>query len=47
MRSRRVHPVALGAGLSIFKDLPKPIQLKLVGVKAFPGGTIAKTYRPA
>jgi dihydrofolate reductase len=42
-----VHPVALGAGLAMFKDLPKSIALKLVSVKAFPGGTVAKTYRPA
>jgi len=42
-----VHPVALGAGLSMFKDLPKSIDLKLVRVKTFPGGTVAKTYRPA
>jgi dihydrofolate reductase len=42
-----VHPVALGAGLPMFADLPKPTDLKLIGVKAFPGGTIAKTYRPA
>jgi dihydrofolate reductase len=42
-----VHPVALGAGLSVFEDLPKPLALKLVSVKAFAGGTVAKTYRPA
>jgi dihydrofolate reductase len=42
-----VHPVALGAGLPMFADLPKPVDLKLVSVKTFAGGTIAKTYRPA
>ena len=42
-----VHPVALGVGLAMFRDLPKSIDLKLVQVKAFPGGTVAKTYRPA
>lgn len=42
-----VHPVALGAGLAMFKDLPKPIDLKVVSVKAFAGGTVAKVYRPA
>jgi dihydrofolate reductase len=41
-----VHPVALGAGLPMFKDLPKRADLKLVRVKAFPSGAIAKTYRP-
>jgi dihydrofolate reductase len=42
-----VHPVALGAGLPMFKDLPKPVDLKLISVKAFAGGTVAKAYRPA
>jgi len=42
-----VHPVALGAGLAMFKDLPKPIDLKLTRVEAFSGGTVAKVYRPA
>jgi dihydrofolate reductase len=41
-----VHPIALGAGLPMFKDLEKPAELKLVDVKAFPSGTIHKTYRP-
>ena len=42
-----VHPVALGGGLPIFKDLPKPIDLKLISLKTFPKGAVAKTYRPA
>jgi dihydrofolate reductase len=42
-----VHPVALGGGLAMFKELPKPLDLKLVSVKTFSGGPIAKTYRPA
>ena len=42
-----VHPIALGAGLPLFKDLPQPINLKLISVKSFPGGTIAKAFRPA
>jgi len=41
-----VHPVALGAGLPMFKEMGKPIDLKLISVKAFDGGTIAKAYRP-
>jgi dihydrofolate reductase len=40
-----VHPVALGSGLPIFRDLPTPIDLKLVGATAFPGGTLATIYR--
>ena len=42
-----VHPVALGAGLAMFKELARPIDLKLASVKAFSGGTVAKIYRPA
>ena len=39
-----VHPVALGSGLPIFTDLAMPLYLKLVDVKTFPGGAMAKTY---
>ena len=41
------HPVALGSGLPIFTDLAIPLDLKLVDVKAFPGGVAAHTYHPA
>jgi dihydrofolate reductase len=41
-----VHPIALGTGLSLFKDLPTPLDLKLISVKSFPGGSMAKAYRP-
>jgi dihydrofolate reductase len=40
-----IHPVALGAGLSIFNDLKIPLYMKLMDVKAFPGGVTAMTYR--
>ncbi len=39
-----IHPVALGSGLPIFTDLARPLYLKLVDVKAFPGGVVAHTY---
>jgi dihydrofolate reductase len=39
------HPVVLGKGLTIFNDVARPLDLKLVDVKAFPGGVIAHTYR--
>ena len=39
-----IHPVVLGAGLPIFNGSTKPFYLKLVDVKAFPGGTIVHTY---
>ena len=42
-----VHPVALGAGLPIFTGLAKPLDLKLVEVKGFPGGIVAYNYLPA
>lgn len=38
------HPVILGGGLSIFDGLSIPLYLKLVDVKVFPKGTIARTY---
>lgn len=42
-----IHPVMLGAGLPVFNDLAKPLDLKLVDVKAFPGGIVVHTYHPA
>jgi dihydrofolate reductase len=42
-----IHPVALGSGLPIFTGLAIPLYLKLVDVKAFPKGCMAKTYHPA
>lgn len=39
-----IHPVLLGAGLPIFDGLAKPLYLKLVDVKVFPGGTTVHTY---
>lgn len=39
-----IHPVALGAGLSIFAVPAGVLYFKLVGVKAFPGGVVAHTY---
>jgi dihydrofolate reductase len=41
-----VHPVALGRGLPLFSKLAKPLDLRLVESKTFPGGAIAHTYRP-
>jgi dihydrofolate reductase len=40
-----IHPIALGSGLPIFTDLTIPLYLKLVDVKAFPGGVVAQHYR--
>lgn len=40
-----VHPVALGAGLSIFAALPRPLDLQLVSSTPFPKGSVAQVYR--
>lgn len=40
-----IHPAALGDGMPIFNGLSKPLELKLVDVKVFPGGAAAHTYR--
>ena len=42
-----VHPVVLGTGLPIFSDVAPPRRLGLIGSTAFPGGSIARIYRPA
>lgn len=41
-----VHPAVLGAGLPIFAPPAKPLDLKLVAVKDFPGGIVVHTYQP-
>jgi dihydrofolate reductase len=42
-----VHPVVLGAGLSLFAKLPKPLDLELRGTTLFRSGAAAHVYRPA
>jgi dihydrofolate reductase len=42
-----VHPVALGRGLALFSDLPKPLLLALVSTTRFKGGAVAHVFRPA
>jgi dihydrofolate reductase len=41
-----VHPVALGRGLSLFSDLPKPLPLTTVSTTSLPGGALAHVLRP-
>ena len=41
-----IHPVALGRGLPLFRDLPSPMRLDLTEAKTFPGGTAIHVYRP-
>jgi hypothetical protein len=42
-----VHPVALGAGLRLFADVPAPLHLKLMSTSVFASGVAAQLYRPA
>lgn len=42
-----VAPVALGRGEPLFSELERPLALQLVEAVTFPGGAMAKIYRPA
>jgi len=42
-----ISPVVLGAGQTVFNGVAQPLDLKLVDVKAFPGGIVVHTYHPA
>lgn len=42
-----INPVALGDGLPLFKDLPRPVSLELVKARTFPNGAALHIYRPA
>jgi dihydrofolate reductase len=42
-----VHPVALGRGLALFSELPRPLLLGLVSTTRFAGGAVAHVLRPA
>jgi dihydrofolate reductase len=42
-----IHPVALGNGLPLFKDLPRPLLLDLTEATTFPDGTVIHVYQPA
>jgi len=42
-----ILPVALGAGLPLFKDLPAPLRLRLVDARTYPDGTVIHVYQPA
>src|SRR5688572_4118937 len=41
-----VHPVALGKGLPIFRDVGRPLDLILVDSTPFRSGAVAQIYRP-
>ena len=42
-----ILPVAVGSGLPLFKDLPKPLRVDLAEARSFPDGTVIHVYRPA
>jgi dihydrofolate reductase len=41
-----IHPAALGAGLPLFGDLPRPLQLGLVEATVYATGLAIHVYRP-
>ena len=41
-----MHPIVLGGGKPLFKDLSHPLNLKLVSTKTFDSGAIGLTYQP-
>jgi dihydrofolate reductase len=41
-----VHPVAIGAGRSIFAELPKHLELQLMSTTIFGSGVAVQIYRP-
>jgi dihydrofolate reductase len=41
-----IQPAALGAGLPLFKDLPAPLHLELVGATTYATGLAIHVYRP-
>jgi dihydrofolate reductase len=40
------HPIVLGEGLPIFNGVLRPMDLKLLDVKVFPGGVVTHSYGP-
>ncbi len=38
-----IHPVAIGSGLPLFKDLSTPLRLELIDARTF-GGTSVRVY---
>lgn len=42
-----VHPVIVGSGLTLFKDIDEKINLKLLKTRTFGGGAVILYYEPA
>ena len=41
-----INPVILGKGKSLFKDLPAPLNLKLIKIREFKSGNVLLSYIP-
>jgi dihydrofolate reductase len=41
------HPVALGSGLPVFRDLPDALRLELIEAQTFDSGTVLHVYEPS
>ena len=42
-----VHPVVLGGGLPMFRDLPEALRLDLIEARTFDTGSVLHVYRPS
>jgi dihydrofolate reductase len=42
-----IHPIALGNGLPMFRDLPNALRLDLQAARTFDTGTVLHVYRPS
>lgn len=42
-----VHPVVVGSGLPLFKNIDKRVELQLIQTKTFPSGAVIFYYKPA
>ena len=41
-----ILPVAVGNGLPLFRDLPRPLRVDLTEARTFPDGTVIHVYQP-
>ena len=42
-----VDPVALGGGVPVFRNITRPLNLRLTGTQAFSSGVVLLSYEPA
>jgi dihydrofolate reductase len=41
-----VYPIAIGRGIHLWRDVPQPIELRLIHSRPFPGDVVVNTYAP-